>query len=64
MYKLYCAVLNKRLTKWSAENNKVAEEQNGFRKNINTIDHLNTLTPVIETRMKKKLSTVCACTES
>lgn len=60
MYKLYCAVLNNRLTKWTEENNIVAEEQNGFRKNRNTLDHLSTLTTIIETRMKKQLSTFCA----
>jgi hypothetical protein len=36
MYKLYCAVLNKRLSKWVEENNILAEEQNGFRKNRST----------------------------
>ena len=60
MYKLYCAILNKRLTKWVEENDKLVDEQNGFRKDRNTIDQVLSLTNLIETRQRKRLSTFCA----
>lgn len=36
------------------------DEQNGLRKGRNTIDHISTLTTVIETRKPRKLSTYVA----
>ena len=56
-YKLYCSVLNTRLSKWSEENGLVEDEQNGFRKNRSTLEHLSSLTSIIETRKAAKLST-------
>ena len=38
MYKLYCSVLNRRLTSWAEQNGKVVDEQNGFRKGRSTTD--------------------------
>ena len=60
MYKLYCSILNNRISSWSESNGKLVDEQNGFRKARSTIDHVSTLTNIIETRKKKKLSTFCA----
>ena len=61
MYKLYCSVLNTRISSWCEENYKITDEQNGFRKNRSTIDHVATLTDIIDTRkQKRKLSTYCA----
>ena len=60
MYKLYCHILNARLTEWAEKNKIVADEQNGFRKNRSTIDHLSSLTGIIDTRKKLKLPTFCA----
>ena len=60
VYKLYCAILNERLNKWVEENGILADSQNGFRKHRNTVDHLSTLTSLIETRKLLKKSTfVC-----
>ncbi|CAG2208741.1 unnamed protein product [Mytilus edulis] len=59
-YKLYCGVLNSRLTVKLDELNFLHDEQNGFRKGRNTIDHISTLTTVIETRKLHKLSTYVA----
>ena len=59
MYKLYCFILNKRVSLWTETNNKT-DEQNGFRKKKSTTDHLSSLTNIIETRIKKKLSTFAA----
>lgn len=60
MYKVYCSVLNERLTSWAETNNIVHDEQNGFRKGRSTIDHINSLTTLLETRKSRKLSTYCA----
>ena len=56
----YCGVLNSRLTVKLDELNFLHNEQNGFRKGRNTIDHISTLTTVIETRKLHKLSTYVA----
>ena len=60
LYKLYCAILNNRLTRWVEENGKLVDEQNGFRKDRNTIDQVTSLINLIETRQKKRLPTFCA----
>jgi hypothetical protein len=60
MYKLYCSVLNDRLSKWLENNDKLADEQNGFRKGRSIIDHLASLTSIIESRLKKRLPTFAA----
>ena len=41
--KVFTSVLNNRLYIWAEENNKINEEQAGFRKNYSTIDHIYTL---------------------
>ena len=56
-YKLYCGILNARLTEKLDNINFIHDEQNGFRKGRSTIDHLSTLTNIIETRKLRKLST-------
>ncbi len=60
VYKLYCSILCHRLTNWIEDNDILCDEQNGFRVGRSTIDHLGSLTSVIETRIKKKLSTFAA----
>ena len=60
VYKLYCQILNHRLTAWSEINNVLCDEQNGFRPGRCTIDHASNLTNVLENRLKKKLSTFAA----
>ena len=57
IYKLYCNVLNKRLLNWENENRILCEPQNGFRKGRSTIDHIQSLTSIIETRKLKRQST-------
>jgi sorting nexin-29 len=56
-YKLYCSILNNRLVTWLDTRDIIHDEQNGFRKSKSTIDHLSTLTSIIETRKRRKLST-------
>jgi len=58
--KVYTAVLNARITKWSETKNKLADEQAGFRKDRSTIDHLFVLTEVIRSRREKRKDTFCA----
>ena len=60
MYKLYCSVLNRRLSSWAEQNDKIVDEQNGFRKSRSTTDHILSLTSIIDTRKKVKKSTFCA----
>ncbi|CAG2218387.1 unnamed protein product [Mytilus edulis] len=56
-YKLFCSILNNRLVSWLETKNILHDEQNGFRGGRSTIDHLSTLTSIIETRKLRKLST-------
>ena len=59
-YKVYCALLNHRVTTWSEQKNTVYEGQNGFRKGRSIIDHISSLTNIIETRKKlKKIHILC-----
>ena len=59
MYKLYCSILNNRLSYWAEENAKILDEQNGFRKGSNSIDRLASITN-IESRKKVNKFTFCA----
>ena len=60
MYKLYSSILNDRISQWSEDNDVIVDEQNGFRKNRSTNDHLSSLTNIIETRKRLRQSTFCA----
>ena len=57
IYKMYCSILNDRLCNWVEEHNLLEDEQGGFRKNRSTIDQISSLTSIIDTRIKRKLST-------
>ena len=41
VYKLYCYVLNYRLTSWIENKSILCDEQDGFRKNRSTMDHIS-----------------------
>ena len=41
--KVFTSVINNRLYSWAEDNNKINEEQAGFRKSYSTIDHIFTL---------------------
>ena len=56
-YKLYCVLLNNRLIKWEEEYSVLNDAQNGFRRGRSTVDHISSLTSIIETRKFKKQST-------
>ena len=52
-FKVYCTILNERLKSWNEQHNLIVDEQNGFRKQRSTLDHLTTLTSIIENRKKQ-----------
>ena len=59
-YKIYADILNQRLTKWLEENKLLVEEQNGFRKKRNCVEHIYTLYSIVNNRKLSKQSTyVC-----
>ncbi|XP_052810397.1 uncharacterized protein LOC128238477 [Mya arenaria] len=60
MYKMYTSILNERIVKWTDDNDQIADEQNGFRKKRSTIDHISSLTNLVDTRKKNKQCTFCA----
>ena len=56
VYKLYTAVLNDRLLKFS-ERNIYCDEQNGFRPNRSCTDHIYILSSILRHRIHQNLST-------
>ena len=60
VYKLYCIILNNRLSNWETENAVIADNQNGFRKQRSTIDHISSITSIIETRKLHNKDTFAA----
>ncbi|CAG2196501.1 unnamed protein product [Mytilus edulis] len=59
-YKLYCGILDSRLREKFDASDIIHDEQNGFRKDRNTIDHLLSVTSIIESRKLRKQSTYAA----
>ena len=60
VYKLYCNILNERLSKWENTNNIILYNQNGFRKKRSTFDHIMTITSLIQTRKSQNKDTFAA----
>lgn len=60
VYKLYCSILYNRLMLWVESNVLLRDEQNGFRPGRSTIDHVGSVTNIVETRIKKKQNTYAA----
>ena len=58
VYKLFCTILNNRLSKWENEHSVLAD--NGFRKHRSTTDQVISLTSIIETRKLYKKNTFVA----
>ena len=59
-YKLYCKLLNGRLSQWIDNNNGLDDEQNGFRMGRRSVDQIASLTNIIDVRKKLRISTFCA----
>ena len=49
--KTYCRILNSRLSEWIELNSVLSEEQNGFRPGRCCLDHIFTLSSIVENRM-------------
>ena len=60
VYKLYCSVLLHRLERWVDVNDLLVDEQNGFRRGRSCVDHISSLTSIIETRKLMKKWTYAA----
>ena len=60
---LFSFVLNQRLTQWAEMNTSLSDSPNGFRKGQSTVDHLKSVTSIIETRESARHSTFIACTD-
>ena len=56
-HNIYCDVLNMRFEIWVTENSILHAKPNGFRKSRSTLDHLSTVTSIIETRKAMKEDT-------
>jgi hypothetical protein len=55
--KVFCHILNRRLTEWLDIRNTVVDEQNGYRKQRSGTDHLFTLYNILNNRKNAKLDT-------
>jgi len=51
--KVYTHILNRRLTKWASENEKIVEEQAGFRAGYSTVDHIFSLFSIVQRFLQK-----------
>ena len=60
IHKLHSYTLNCRLSSWEEENGVLHDAQNGFRKDRSIVDHLSTLTSIIETQKLLRKSTFAA----
>ena len=52
--KIYTHILTKRLTLWAKNEDRIIEEQAGFREGYSTIDHIFTLYSIVHTFLSKK----------
>ena len=52
--KIYISVINKRITNWADENDKINEAQAGFRAGYSTIDNIFTLYATIQKYTSKR----------
>lgn len=49
--KLFTSILNKRFYNWAENENKICEEQAGFREGYSTVDHIFTLVTMIKSSL-------------
>ena len=52
--KVFAHILNKRLTLWADENNKIVEEQSAFRAGHSTVDSMFVLYAIVQRYLLKK----------
>ena len=56
-YKLFCSILNNRLTRAMESNGDIADEQNGYRAGRNASDHIGSLSLILDSCIKMKKDT-------
>ena len=59
--KVFAHILNKRLTLWADENDKIVEEQSGFRAGHSTVDNMFVLYAIVQRYLLKKSGKVYIC---
>ena len=59
--KVFAYILNRRLTLWADANNKIAEEQGGFRSGYSTMDNIFVLYAVVQKYLLRKSGKVYVC---
>ena len=59
--KIYVDVLNLRIGNWIEQNNIVADEQNGFRRNRSCLEHIYALYSVVNKQKQKKKQSMYVC---
>ena len=59
--KLFCHVINNRITHYLEENNLIIKEQAGFRQKTRTSDHIFVLKKIIDFTFKKKNNRLYTC---
>ena len=57
----FAHILNKRLSWWQEESNKIAEEQSGFRTGYSTMDNVFALYAIVQRYLTKKSGKVYVC---
>jgi len=63
VYKMYCRIINSRLSDWVEKTYVLVDEQNGFKRRRVTIDHISSLVDIIKTRLRFEQSTFAAFTD-
>jgi hypothetical protein len=59
--KAFAYILNKRLTRWSRENDKIVEEQSGFRSGYSTMDNVFVLFAIVQKYLLRRSGKVYIC---
>ena len=57
--KIFSSIMNSRLLEFLDNNSILVEEQNGFRKNRNCLEHIFTLSSIVGSRLQEKKHTFC-----
>ena len=63
VYILFHGLLNNRLQSWCEVQNKLSDEQNGFKPDRNIVDHLFSVYNVVETSKLNRLSIFVVSTD-
>lgn len=59
--KVFATILNKRLSGWASENNKIDEVQSGFRAGYSTIDNVFVLFSIVQKYLLKRSGKLYVC---